>query len=306
MLDGSRIAVTGALLTLVFVSLLVIGTVWSFEMAVLLRETSTVENILNTFLSGIILLVSVVVSINSIFLSQDMTSVDQQKNRVEGIDEFWQRINKLSRSKKSPSNLRSFLEVVTATIEYNVDQISDSAADLDDEAAVLEFAEETGETFDQIEWEDESGGANYALLWLTLELNYGHLLDEANVLLAEATESHPESYTSSLEALIEAFQLFAVGREYFKTMYYTTEVSQFSRVLLIASLPTIVATSSAILAISAGLLPDVWLFNLPPLHSFVAATFTVALIPYIVLTSFVLRLSKVARLTNAEGLVSMR
>jgi len=306
MLDGNRLAVTGALLTIVFVSILVIGTLWSFEMAVLLTETSTVEQILTTFLSGIILLVSVVVSINSIFLSQDMTSVDQQRSRVEGVDKFWQRVHELSDTSETPSNLRSFLELVTTIIDENLDQIADSADQLEDERAILAFTEETRQAVDKLEWDNDTTTTDFSLLWATLETTYGPLLDEANVLRHRATESDPDSYKQSLDSVIESLQLFAVGRGYFKTMYYTTEVSRFSRVLLIVSLPAIIITSSAILAISASLLPEYWILGLPPLHSFVAATFTVALLPYIVLTSFVLRLSKVARLTNGEGLVSMR
>lgn len=308
LLEGNRIAVAGALLTFVFVSLLIIATLWSFEMALLLTETSTVENILNTFLSGIILLVSVVVSINSIFLSQDMASVEQQKTRVEGVDEFWRQVSELSETGESPSDLQSFLEVVSVIIQRNVDQISETIDDLDDELQedIPEYTETVIRTFDQIDWDNEAEAADFVLLWSTLEINYGHLLDESYALKDEFSEEYPESYESSLDSLIETLQLFAVGREYFKTMYYTTEISQFSQVLLVVSLPSIIITSSAILAISAGLLPNYWLLGLPPLHSFVAATFTVALVPYIVLTSFVLRLSTVARLTNAEGLVSLR
>jgi len=308
MLDGRREAVAAALLTTVFVSLLTVATLWSFEMSVLLTEESTVENVLNTFLSGIILLVSVVVSINSIFLSQDMTSVDRQHDRFEGVDEFWQRITELSETSKSPSNLKSFLEVVTITIEENAEQINTVAEETNNavDADVTELTEEVVQTFDQIRWEQEHDAENFSLLWLALKINYGHLLDEAHVRQHACLEDHPDPYQEALDALIESMELFAIGREYFKTMYYTTEVSRFSRVLLITSLPAIIITSSAILAISAGLLPEYWVLGLPPLHSFVATVFTVALVPYIVLTSFVLRLSTVARLTNAEGLVSMR
>ena len=306
MLDGNRLAVTGALLTVVFVSILVIGTFWSFEMAVLLTETSTVEQILTTFLSGIILLVSVVVSINSIFLSQDMTSVDQQRSRVEGVNEFWQRMHTLSDTPETPSNLRNFLELITCIIEENLEQIADSADQFEEEQHILAFTEETTQILDRLEWDTTATATNFSLLWVALKIAYGPLLDEARLLRHRATESDPEAYKQSLESIIEALQLFAVGRGYFKTMYYTTEVSRFSRILLIVSLPAIIITSSAILAISASLLPEYWILGLPPLHSFVAATFTIALLPYIVLTSFVLRLSKVARLTNAEGLVSMR
>jgi len=82
-------------------------------------------------------------------------------------------------------------------------------------------------------------------------------------------------------------------------------VSQLSRGLLVVALPAILVNSSAILAISAQILPDIWLFGLPPLLTFVAVVFTVSLAPFLVLTSYMLRLSTVARRTAATGPFSL-
>lgn len=307
LLEGNRIAVATALLTFVYVSLMLVGIIWPLEMQVLLTETSTVENILETFLSGIILLVSIVVSINSIVLSQDITSVDEQEERIRGTGEFWQDINDLADTTESPSDLRSFLEVVTTVIIKNAESVADATdgleQDFHDEAH--EYTESVTGSVEGLHDITSTGGANFSLLWTALEIDYGPLLDRTHVLQSQTEESYPEAYNDSLDQLLEAFQLFAVGREYFKTMYYTREVSRLSRILLVISLPVIVVTASAILAISADLFPDWWVLGLPPLHSFVATTFTIALIPYIMLTSFMLRLSTVAKRTNAEGLVSI-
>lgn len=78
-----------------------------------------------------------------------------------------------------------------------------------------------------------------------------------------------------------------------------------SQTLLVITLPAILINASTILAINAGLLPDFWLLGLPPLQVFVAATFTVSLVPYIVLTAHMLRLSAVARLTSSAGIFSL-
>lgn len=105
--------------------------------------------------------------------------------------------------------------------------------------------------------------------------------------------------------LIEAFELFAIGKEYFKTLYYTQEVSKLSQTLLVITLPAILINASTILAINAGLFPEFWLLGIPPLQTFVAATITISLAPYLVLTSYMLRLSTVARLTSSAGIFSL-
>ena len=80
----------------------------------------------------------------------------------------------------------------------------------------------------------------------------------------------------------------------------------FRSTLLVVSLPSILVTAIAILAINANLLPDIWLFGLPPLLTFVAAMFTVALAPFLTLTAYMLRVATVAQRTAGTGLFSLR
>jgi hypothetical protein len=116
LLEANRNAVTGALLTGVFAALILMGTVWTFEMQRLLTETPAVQTILNTLLSGIILLVSIVISINSIVLSYDITSIETQEERIEGIMEYRQRIGEMTDREASPTDPASFLEVMGEVI----------------------------------------------------------------------------------------------------------------------------------------------------------------------------------------------
>lgn len=86
LLEANRLAVTGALLTSVFVSFVLLATAWTFEMQTPSADTSAVENILDTLLSGMILLVAIVVSINSIVLSRDMSSLVSQEDGYSHSD----------------------------------------------------------------------------------------------------------------------------------------------------------------------------------------------------------------------------
>ncbi|MEF8809161.1 MAG: hypothetical protein V5A53_13920, partial [Natronomonas sp.] len=115
-----------------------------------------------------------------------------------------------------------------------------------------------------------------------------------------------EDASERLDELVEAFQLFATGKEYFKTLYYTQEVSSLSRTLLVFSLPAIIVTATAILAINAERLPEFWILGLPPVLTSVSMVFTIALTPYIILTSYMLRLATVAKRTTAAGPFSLK
>lgn len=304
LLEGNRLAVTGALLTLVFGSLLAIGTLWTFEMQRLLTETLAVQTILNTFLSGIILLVSIVVSINSSVLSYDLTSIRTQDERMRALFEYRRQIGQLADGGESPSDPAAFLEVMAEAIRHRAQALSDVAEGADEAFAeeVEAYAADISETADRIkESSSEVSGAQLGVLWEGQDVNYGQYLNRSRTLRSSYGDRFPDDLTERLDDLIEAFRLFATGKEYFKTLYYTQETSELSRTLLIIALPAIIVNASTILAISAGLLPQFSVLGLPPLQSFVAAAVTVSLAPYIVLTSYTLRLATVAHRTAGAG-----
>ncbi|WP_241154901.1 hypothetical protein [Halorubrum sp. CSM-61] len=308
LLEANRLAVTGSLLTFVFVSFLLISSIWTFEMQNLLTETSTVQTILNTLLSGMILLVSIVVSINSIVLSYDMNSVNNQEKRVEGAADFRRKLSELSRPAENPSDPSSFLRVMSRTIRERARGLGDhvSGLDSDEVEAIRTFGSAVAEKADTLGDVDDTDGAEFAVLWKGLEFRYGDQMERSRTLRSIHDNEGADSLTDQLDRLIEALELFAIGREYFKTLYYTQEVSKLSQTLLVISLPAILINASTILAINAGLLPEFWIFGLPPLQTFVAAAFTVSLAPYLVLTAYMLRLAAVARLTTSAGIFSLK
>jgi len=305
LLEANRLAVTAALLSFVFVSLMLIGTVWTFQIQRILTETPTIETILNTLLSGIILLVSIVVSINSIALSHDITSVETQEERIDATLQFRNEIGQLTPSDDSPTRPRSFLLLMGDVIESRAQALEEAVADSNEEyaeeiRAYTERVQEATTRVDESVTESFVGG-DLGVLWLALEVDYGEYVDQSRFLRASYGESLPEDVEARLDDLLHAFRLFAIGKEYFKTIYYNREVSELSRMLLLFSLPAILINASAILAINARLLPSFWFFGLPPILTFVAGVFTVSLVPYILLTSYVLRLATVANRNTAAG-----
>lgn len=307
LLEGNRLAVTGALLTVVFVVLMASGALWTVEMQRLLTETSTVQDVLGTFLSGMILLVSIVVSINSIVLSHDIASIENQADRITAAMSFRYDLNELTTDSGAPSNPSEFIEVMSEIISERALALSDSVTEAGGEVDdwMADYATSIAEDVDNIGAVTDTSGAQFAVLWMGLEFKYGPPMAHSHSLKSSDDSGFSEHMDDELDSLIEAFELFAIGREYFKTLYYTREISSLSRTLLIVTLPAILFIASTIVAIGAGLLPEVWLLGLPPLHSFVATAFTVSLAPYIVLTSYMLRLSTVARRTASGGLFSL-
>lgn len=308
LLEANRLAATGILMAVTFVSILAAGSVWTFEIRRLLTETEAVQTVLNTFLGGVILLVSIVVSINSIFLSYDITPVGAQESRIEGTIEFRRELDQIVGSDESPTDPASFLQVMAEAIQERAEAMKAVTEDADQELAgdIEAHVESILETADSLEEAlNRTEGAEFGILWLGFESDYGSFINRTRNLASRYHDTSVES-TDQFDDMIQVFELFATGQEYFKTLYYSREISELSRTLLIISLPSILITAVMILAINAGLLPNIQVFDLSPLLMFVAATFTIALAPYLVLTSYMLRVATVANRTAKIGPFTLR
>jgi hypothetical protein len=307
LLEANRLAVTGALLTFVFVSFIMLGRIWTFEMQSLLNDTSAVQTILNSLLSGMILLVSIVVSINSIVLSHDMSSITNQETRVKGASSFRRDLSEISRPEEDPSEPTSFLKVMSRTISDRAENLEDDAGGVDQESAreLRDYVSSLVETADKLGDVEDTNGADFGILWKGMGFNYGGQIEQSRTLKSAQATGGSDELGDRIEHLIDALELFAIGKEYFKTLYYTREVSKLSQTLLVITLPAILINASTILAINAEIFPDFWVLGVPPLQVFVAATFTISLAPYLVLTAYMLRLSAVARLTPSAGIFSL-
>jgi hypothetical protein len=310
LLDGNRNAITAALLTLVFGLLMLVGTVWPFEMRNLLTETQAIQTILNTLLSGIILLVSIVVSINSIVLSHDIASVEDQEDRIQAVMEFRRDVGHLTESGESPSDPASFLTLMGETIRGRAEALERTTDGSDEEMAqeIQSYVEEVLETVRGVEESltEDTSGAEFGVLWLGLDVDYGEYMDHSRTLKTSYRDALTDDAEDQLDDLMTALRMFATGKQYFKTLYYTKEVSHLSLGLLVVSLPAILVNATAILAINAQVLPQYWVFGLPPLLSFVATVLAVSLIPFILLTAYMLRLATVAKRTAAAGPFSLQ
>lgn len=304
LLDGSRYAVSLWLLVLTFVSTLAVGSVWTFEMQTLLTETQAVQTILVSFMSGIILLVSIVVSINSIVLSHDITAISNQEERIEGIIGFRRDVGQIASTDQTPTDPKSFLSVMAEVIQEQAHALQDVDREVDEEFSddIEEYASKIGGITDELKRSLElSHGGEFRALWLGLEMDYGPMMNSMRDFVSTYRDQLSEDKEDQFEELIHLIELFATGQEYFKTLYYSREITDLSRTLLITSLPAIIITVWSILAINADLLPKFWLFGLPSLQTFVALSFTIALAPFIILTAYMLRVATVTRRTAVLG-----
>jgi hypothetical protein len=303
---GERRLVTIALLAGVFAAFLVLALVRPVDMEQLLSETTTLRTLFATLLSGAILIVSVVSSISSIVLSQEITDIDTEERRIDSSIEFRRNTEDLAEVAYSPGQPAAFLEVILSTVYEQARELGTAVARSDDDE---EFRDETQSFASEVLSEakraattlDGSRFGTFAVLSAGLNYDYSWQLNTARRLQNEHGDALDDEEIELLSNLIDTLKLFATGRAYFQSLYYKREVAQLSSVLLYVSLPVIVFISYLLLALDANIIPAVRIGPLSLLSVFMLFAYTVSLAPYVVLTAYVVRIAAITMQTLAAG-----
>ncbi|MDF9744758.1 hypothetical protein [Natrinema salsiterrestre] len=302
--DGNRERVAAALLAAVFTVLLVMSGLWPLEYQDLLSETTMVQTVFNTLLSGTILLVSIVVSIAAVGISQELTSLGDQSERVDTTIDFQGQLEARDIVDVSPARPGQFTAVVLRSIKERADELQRLEG-----AAGREYREEVDRLQADIHANTEevlttlarvpNGSTDELLTGLNYDSSWQ--LYQARRILAKYGEELTAAEKRVIEDIMDTLHTLMVCREYFKTLYYKLELSDLSTTLLTVSLPTIVFITYVLLALDSGLFPDVTVLGYTPLTVFISFAYTIALAPYAVLTSYVLRAANVTKRTPEEG-----
>ncbi|WP_276298877.1 hypothetical protein [Halorussus lipolyticus] len=312
LLRGKRMWVALALLSGVLLVLLGTSLVRPWNLQDLLQNTSTVQTLFSALLSGSILLVSIVVSINSIVLSEEITDIETQRERIDASVRYRGQIEEFIESDVSPARPAEFLRSILKVVDRQAEGIAAIAEQGDND----EFADEAKIFSEEVSKEAEKAGetlsgsnfGSFKVLLAGLDYDYSWQLHVARRFKRKYGHCLSDDQQAAIDDLVETLKVFATGREYFKSLYYKREFSRLSARLLYVSLPTIVYISYVMLALhSPEFVPteEIWLvsekFSMAPLTMFVAFSYTIALAPYVVLTSYVIRAMTVTLQTLASG-----
>lgn len=307
LLTGSRRLIGLLFSGLIFLALLTTGTVWQIEMETLVDETRAVQSLLNTLLGGIILFVSVVLSINTAVLSQEFGPLGTKQDQIEEFIEFQTNLEGYVGSGVTPAELGGFFAFILRSLRAEVEVLHERTAQVDDEEStseLLQFVEGIEMAVDRIEERLSSQRRRVSTILLAgLDYDFAHHLNEARRIELDHGDGLRETELESVHNVIELLTFFGSGRDYFATLFFKREVRNLSRDLLVLSLPVIVFTSYVLIAVDAQLFPKWSVLGIQPRLLYVSIAYVVALSPYVLLTSYMLRIVAVSKHTlGATGL----
>jgi len=299
LLSGDRRVLALVTEIVILVALLTVGTVWEFEMERLVTETRAVQTLFNTLLGGIILFVSVVLSINTAALAQEFAPLQVKLASIEDSIDFQIELEELVEDGISPAGLQPFLQYVIEAIHSETESLRTTDGSTTDERAranLLTFADDIDTRLSQIERRIRQSDPRVSILLLsTLDYPYARHINVTRRLKATHGDVLTESDHESLATLLRILTILASGREYFTTLYFKRELRNLSSALLLLSLPVIVFTSYVLLAMDTGLFPQTTLPGVGSRLLYVNLAFVIALSPYVLLSSYMLRMLTVSK-----------
>jgi hypothetical protein len=305
LLDANRWVVASIPLAGVFAALVVLGSVDPVPLRAAIRSGDPVETAFQGFLTAIITGVTLVVTINQLVLSQELGAVGDQRDRMAGAVEFRQEFRNRFDEPVGPPDPASFLRVVVDVTGDRAETLADAVSDGRD----AEFGDQVDSYVDELTANadavadrlDDAQFGTFDVLSAALDFDYSWRIYEARRLRNEHENALSEEAVAAFDALLEALEFYAPTREHFKTLYFQWELIDLSRMLMYAALPALVVATGMILYVddpntvtgtTLGVDNVVWL---------VSAAVAVALVPFVLLLSYILRIATVAKRTLAIG-----
>jgi len=295
-LDGDRRLVAVALSGTVLLALLVVGTLWEFEMERLVTETRAVQTLFNTLLGGVILFVSVVLSINTAVITEEFGPLGTKRAQVEESIAFRTELETFVGAGAPPGDVDGFVRFVARALREELAALDADGPGEEPRREAVAFAEEVEAAIAGIEDRLRRGGDSVSPMLLAGDdFEYVRYVNAARRLREEYGARLSAAEREALDGLVEILTLFGSGQEYFTSLYYRRELRNLSSSLLVLSLPVIVFTSFVLLAIDAGLFPSATFAGVEPRLLYVSVAFVVALSPYVLLSSYMLRVLAVSK-----------
>lgn len=256
--------------------------------------------IFSSLIGGNLTLITIVLSINQLVISQHLDSPGGLRSEIQGVNEYRQSVEESLAEEVAPVTPSDFLDMLLISTQQQVDSADEKLSDVSDEDLADELSEFLDTTRENISHTrhvlERSDVGLFNALSVTLKTNYSQEIFRIREIQSNYDEALSEDLQDLLDELVVRIQQIDVARQYFKTLYLQDELAYLSRILLYVGIPAELVSLSMLLTFAASNQP---VFDPTTLAIVAPVAVTVAAAPLAVLFAFVLRISVVAQRTAA-------
>lgn len=297
LVEGNRLLITVGGSAMIFVLFFILS---HFGVIAFTNENS-VTRMASGMIAGTFSLVTLVVSVNQLILSQEFSPAGDFRDRLEGVLDFRQDIEQTTGVPAAPAAPSQLLTLLAAAIQYRANTLATALDNHDDEeyqARAVRFADSVADSTEQIgESLDQTGGTAFDTLSTAVSYDNIWQLYAAKHLRNDAP-SLSEETVQKFDDLIELLQLFSTAQEHFKTIYLQRELTRFSQLTIYCGIPAVLA--AVLITVLYGDIGGgtIAVMYLPYVTSFLA---TLVFVPLVLLAVYILRTATLTRRSAAIG-----
>ncbi|MFC7176326.1 hypothetical protein [Halosegnis marinus] len=303
MLSANRLLITGALAVGVFAAFVGVGTVDPVGLTASLQSGDTKATLFSTLLGAIITGTTLVVTISQLVISQENGPLGDQHRRMSNTMDFRDYASEFA-GEPTPADPSAFLRMLVDETDSRATALRDAVADSDDEPLRDEVAEFTDSVTGNAEAVgDQLDGATFGefdVLFAALDFNYGWKIFQVERIGDEHADAVDDEVDRLLDELHTVLSMFGPAREHIKTLYFQWALIDLSQLILYAAVPALVVAGCMLAFFGSGPVPGATL-GIPNVLLLVATAFTVSLVPFLLLVSYIARIATVAKRTLAIG-----
>lgn len=304
LLEANRWTIVGLLLLAIFVSLVVLATVNPFPVSELLQREAPVDTAFQGLVAGLITGVALVLTINQLVISQELGPLGQQRDRMQGAMDFRRDVEDQTDLAVSPTEASTFLRALVEATDRKATTLRDSVGDSTDEETaneVTNYANELTENAQDVSDQLENAQfGTYQVLGAALDYDYSRKIHTARQIQTDRSDSLTEEANETLDELLQTLEFLGPAREHFKTFYFQWELINLSYAILVTAIPALIVALTMILFFDPDLVSGtVW--GVESVLLIVCLAVTIAVIPFMVLFAYILRIATVAKRTLAVG-----
>jgi hypothetical protein len=307
LIGANRQFVTG-ILSVTFFGLFMLGSLLDPTLSDLLQDRGVIESLYAQMIGALITGVTLVVTISQLIISQENGPLGEQRTRMSETMDFRDYIKELT-GKPAPADPSAFLrEIINATQERaNALEAEMESSDNEDlKGEVDEFVDSiTGNADTVREKLDGAKFGTFDVVYASMDYNYSWNIFQIERLLADYGEDIDEEQRDALEDLRTSFAMFGPAREHVKTLYFQWELINLSRFILYVAIPALLVSGMMLAFVDATTFTGT-ILGVETLLWLVGVTFTITLVPFFLLTSYIVRIATAAKRTLAIGPLILR
>ncbi|QGA81670.1 hypothetical protein [Halomicrobium sp. LC1Hm] len=303
LLGADRRVVAALALLSVFLALVALSQVVGTDLRAAIGSSDPVETLFQGLLTAIITGVTLVVTLSQLVLSQELGALGDQRERMDGAMSFRRSVESVIDSDVTPPDPASFLRSLVAAVGRQAATLQTAAEGSGDER-LRSFADDLVADADAVGDDLEASQfGTFEVVFAALNFNYASKIYEARRLrAADATDDA----AGALDDLVETLTLFGPAREHVKTLYFQWELIELSRAIAYAAVPALIVSAGMILYGGQTGVVQGSVLGVDSVVWLVSAATTVALVPFVLLLAYILRIVTVAKRTLSIGPLVLR